>query len=108
MDKRRALFEILDQFRKGVINAEKMQCRIIALLKEGGVWEVLSKEESKVLRDFVAWYADMYQENKQPRPGIIGSIKDILDQVIKGEYRVKLESVRRKASELADILAKGE
>ena len=108
MDKRKTLHDILEQFCKGSMTADIMNYKIVALLKEGGISDALSAAERRTLNNFMAWYSDVYEEGKQPRPGFMGYMKDTWDQIIHGEYRVTLERVKEKAKELADMLASKE
>ncbi len=82
-----------------------MNYKIISLLKEGDVREELSDMERKAFNNFTTWYADMYQQDKQPRSGLVGHLKDIWAQIFHGEYRVSLADLKKKARELVNMLA---
>ena len=71
---------------------------------KNGVEKNLSANETKMLNDFFAWYLDMYDAKRPPRAGILGKLKDLCAQTIRGEYRVSETAVRTKADELRKLL----
>jgi hypothetical protein len=68
-------------------------------LNKKGIWQHLNPKERKVFNSFFSWYAGMYDPNRPPRTGLVGKFKDTIGQ-FKGEYRVSLEQLRRRAIEV--------
>ena len=103
MNKRKALIRILTDVLNGTISIESMSYQIEPLLKEG-LDDCLSKQESRIFYNFIAWYSDQYDRKKQPRPGFLGRAKDLWAQTFRGEYRVSDEMVKAQAKKIVDLM----
>lgn len=103
MDKRESLLRILRDLLDGRISVEAMRHQIEPLLKQG-LRDSLSKEESKLFYDFVAWYSDQYDPKKPPRSGLIGKTRDGWAQIFRGEYRVSEADIKSQAKEIIDLM----
>jgi len=103
MSTRQDLFLLLRDFSDGKISVGQLKSRLESLLNQG-LREALTAAQRKKFQDFYTWYADMYDERLRPHSGWIGRIKDIWAQTMRGEYRVPLTDVQKKAKELSELL----
>src|SRR6266850_2431998 len=93
----------LESFVNSSLGADSLRSNIMSLI-DRGLRKELSSEEAEMFSNFMIWYLDMYDEQLQPRSGLVGAVRDRVDQVVKGEYRVSLDAVRRSAAQLLDVL----
>lgn len=96
----------LTDFLEGRFTVEQLQWRLEKFIKEGHR-STLSLKHRKIIGEFFDWYVDMYDSRLLPRPGIVGHLRDTWAQIIRGEYRVSLQDVRRKAQEVQASLNQG-
>ena len=96
------LIDLLTRFNERSVDFFEFRSRLNAMLREG-VKKSLSSEESRVFKDFVAWYLDIYDPQRPPRLGLTGKLRDMIGQ-LKGDYRVSETALRAKAEELRQVL----
>ena len=103
MSTRQELIEILAGFEKDEMSISELRARVLAIIRASPK-QYLAEDEVRALRDFFAWYLDKYDPALQPRSGFLGRMKDLLDQVLRGEYRISEAALKNKGNELIDLL----
>jgi hypothetical protein len=88
---------LIERFNAGALDVSGLWNEVEVLNKEGFRRALRGGEEQRVVREFIIWYLDMYDPSLQPRTGVIGRIKDTLDEMFRAVYRVSLEELREKA-----------
>ena len=97
------LLNLLTKFNRGQVTVLQLQAGLERLVN-AGLRDAFSNKQRERFNEFYIWYADQYDEKLQPRTGFLGRIKDIWMQVTKGEYRVALSDLQKKAKELETFL----
>jgi hypothetical protein len=96
----------LARFNSGELGVTEFWSAVEGLQKSG-LWEQLEGRDEKAISDFLAWYLDMYDPARAPRPGVVGRMRDWVSE-IGGEYRVGIEELRKKAFDLERVLGPAE
>ena len=94
----------LRDFLEDKLTVEQLHWRMEKLIK-GGYSKILTEKQRREFKGFFAWCVDMYDPKLQPRPGFTGWIRDTWAQVARGEYRVSIKDVKRKAQQLEALLS---
>jgi hypothetical protein len=94
----------IERFSAGELDIPAFWQEVEVLNREGFRRELKEGEEARVVRQFIIWYLDMYDPMLQPRPGLLGRLRDKLDEVFRAEYRVSPEELRAKAVAVERIM----
>jgi hypothetical protein len=73
-------------------------------LNRTGVWSELENREREAFHVFFRDWYDPFDPALRPRPGTFGRLRDIVDEVFKGEVRISEDSLRSRAEALERIL----
>jgi hypothetical protein len=91
-------------FNAGELDISGFWEEVEVLNREGFRRELKDGEEARAVSQFIIWYLDMYDPMLKPRPGLLGRLRDKLDEVFRAEYRVSPEELKAKAVAVERIM----
>jgi hypothetical protein len=94
----------IERFNDGKLDIPQLWQEVEVLNREGFRRELRKGDEERAVSEFIIWYLDMYDPQLPSRPGLLGRLRDRLDQVFRAEYRVRPEELRAKALAVERIL----
>lgn len=75
-------------------------------LHKAGVAKGLTPEREHAFRHFV-WYLDLYDPSRPPRPGVIGRVRDVVEEELGHEPKVGKKQLHDEAVKLLRVLEAG-
>jgi len=94
----------VERFNAGELDIPGFWQEVEVLNREGFRRELKEGKEAGAVRQFIIWYLDMYDPMLQPRPGVLGRLRDKFDEVFRAEYRVSPEELKAKAVAVERIM----
>jgi hypothetical protein len=95
--------QAVERFNSGVLDIPGFWEEVEALNRAGLSRELKEGEEADAVGQ-LTWSLDMFDSRLQPRPGLMGRLRDILGAAVRDEYRISEEEVKARALAVERIM----